>query len=95
MAEPGFYVITYDIVDDRRRLKLAKYLESVGDRVQASVFEAYLTPVELDKMLKKAGKILDAEEDGLRVYFLCSACRGKVRTVGRGVVTPLPGVHIV
>jgi CRISPR-associated protein Cas2 len=95
MAERGFYVIAYDIVDDKRRSKIARYLEAIGDRVQGSVFEAYLTPAELEKLLKKLKRVLKAEEDSLRVYLLCAACREKVHTEGRGVVTPPPGVRIV
>jgi len=95
MAAPAFYVIAYDIVDDKRRLKIAKCLEAVGERVQASVFEAYLTAAELEKVQKKVGKLLKAEEDSLRVYFICSDCRGKIKTSGRGKVTEPPGVKIV
>ena len=95
MADRGFYVIAYDIVDDKRRAKTARYLEAVADRVQGSVFEAYLTQAELEKLLKKLCKVLAAKEDGLRVYALCSACRERIRTEGLGKVTPPPGVRIV
>jgi len=95
MAERAFYVLAYDITDDRRRAKIAKLMESLADRVQGSVFEAYLTPAELERLLAKAGKTLQPKEDGLRVYVLCSECRGKARTVGVGQVTPPPGVKIV
>ena len=37
-----FYVISYDIPDDRRRNQLAKVLKGFGTRVQYSVFEAHL-----------------------------------------------------
>jgi len=95
MAERDFYVIAYDVTDDRRRLRVAKLLEAVGERVQGSVFEAYLTRVEVEKLLKQAGKTLQADEDSLRLYVLCEPCRGKVRTWGCGTVTPPPGVRIV
>ena len=95
MAERAFYVLAYDITDDRRRAKIAKLMEAQGERVQGSVFEAYLTTAELDKLLAKVGKALAPKEDGLRVYQLCSECRSKVRTVGVSQVTPPPGVKIV
>jgi CRISPR-associated protein Cas2 len=47
----NFYIIVYDVVDDKRRLKIAKYLESIGERAQKSVFEVYLNPQELEKLL--------------------------------------------
>jgi CRISPR-associated protein Cas2 len=95
MAQRSFYVLAYDVVDDRRRLKVARYLEALGERVQDSVFEAYLTPGELDKLIGKVRKLIEAQEDSLRVYELCAACREKVRTVGRGRMTAPPGLKIV
>lgn len=95
MADRSFYVVAYDIADDRRRAKIARYLEAMGGRVQGSVFEAYLTVGELEKLLRKVTKVMCEGEDSVRVYLLCGACREKVRAVGRGQVTPPPGVMIV
>jgi CRISPR-associated protein Cas2 len=93
--ERSFYVLAYDIADDKRRAKIARLMESIGERVQGSVFEAYLTRLELEKLLKRVAKIMKVEEDSLRVYLLCAACREKVRSFGCGQVTPPPGVLIV
>jgi CRISPR-associated protein Cas2 len=90
-----FYVLAYDIPSDKRRAKIAKAMEAIGERVQYSVFEAYLTPPELEKVLKKTARIMKPEEDSLRIYILCSECRQKVQTRGLGKVTPPPGVMIV
>jgi len=35
-------LVSYDIPNDRRRVKIAKTLEDFGDRVQYSVFECDL-----------------------------------------------------
>ena len=43
-----FYVISYDIPDDRRRGQLAKVLKGFGTRVQYSVFEAHLNRTQYD-----------------------------------------------
>ena len=93
--ERSFYVVVYDVVNDKRRQKVAKYMESIGDRVQKSVFEIYLSPPELEKVLKKTGKLINIKEDSLRVYNLCSACRGRVQSLGVGRVTRPPEVMIV
>lgn len=93
--ERAFFVLAYDIANDRRRAKIARAMEAVGDRVQGSVFEAYLAPAELEKVLKKTGKIMKEDEDSLRIYVLCSACRQKVQMRGLGKVTPPPGIMIV
>jgi len=95
VAERSFYVIVYDVVEDRRRRKLAKYLESLGERVQKSVFELYLTPAELERVLKRAKRLIKLDEDSLRVYDLCAACRKKVTSLGVGQVTAPPDVTIV
>jgi CRISPR-associated protein Cas2 len=93
--ERAFYVLAYDIASDKRRAKIARLMESLGLRVQGSVFEAYLTPAELEKLIRRARKALLEKEDSLRIYTLCAACRAKVRTIGLGEVTPPPGVVIV
>ncbi len=93
--ERAFYVLAYDISDDRRRLKIARLMESLGERVQESVFEAYLTPRELERLLRRVERLLESQEDSVRVYRLCGACRGTIRTLGRAQLTPPPGVIIV
>lgn len=93
--ERSFYVVVYDVVDDKRRLKVSKSLEAIGERAQKSVFEVYLTSSELEKLLKKMGRLIKSEEDAVRVYDLCSACRGKVQSLGQGKVTQPPGLVIV
>lgn len=95
MAERSFYLLVYDIVDDRRRTKVAKAMKSLGERVQRSVFEAYLTDKELAALIKRMEKLLDQETDSLRIYALCSGCRQKVAMVGLGAVTEPPGLMIV
>lgn len=95
MNERGFFVLAYDIADNRRRLKIARMMEALGARVQGSVFEAYQSGEELEKLIRRSKKIMKEEEDSLRIYSLCSPCRQKVRTLGRGEVTPPPGLKII
>ena len=45
-----FYLVSYDIPDDKRKTKLAKTIKDFGDRVQYSVFECLLNKSLLDKM---------------------------------------------
>lgn len=95
MDERGFFLLTYDIAANKRRAKIAKAMEAVGERVQFSVFEAYLTRAELEKLMKKVQKLLDAEQDSVRVYGLCGACKGKVKHYGRAEPIEAPGLRIV
>lgn len=95
MAERIFYLLTYDIADPKRLAKVAKAMEAVGERVQDSVFEAWLEQDELGALLKKVGKVMQESEDSLRIYALCGACRAKVRCVGQGKLTPPPQAMII
>ena len=91
----SFFVIVYDVADNKRRTKLARLLESLGIRVQGSVFEGFLTVNELERMLKRAQKIIEPEEDGIRVYPICRGCRDKLIIIGQGEVMPPPGLVII
>ncbi len=95
MRSTAFYVIGYDIPDDRRRYKVARFLEQVGTRVQYSVFEAYLGPATLEKLRSKLEGVLEIELDQVRFYRLCEPCRQAVQGLGQGAVSSPPGVMIV
>ncbi|MFQ5792473.1 MAG: CRISPR-associated endonuclease Cas2, partial [Acidobacteriota bacterium] len=82
-----FYLVTYDIPDDRRRTKVAKILEDFGDRVQYSVFEMELYgPEQCEQMCDRLTQAIDPQADGVRVYFLCQGCREKIAILGQGQI---------
>ena len=83
MAE-SLYVVTYDLPSNRRRLRLARMLEGYGERVRYSVFEMWLSEAQLEKMLRRIGREIVAEEDSVRIYALCAACRERRRLLGQG-----------
>ena len=89
------YVIAYDIADDRRRLRVSKRLESVGERVQGSVFEADLDDRALERLMGQLKKLIDEAADGVRFYRLCGECVRVVRVVGQSKVVAEPGLRIV
>ena len=45
------YIIAYDIADNKRRLRVAKTLESWGYRIQESVFQLRLDAATLARVL--------------------------------------------
>lgn len=91
-----FMVISYDIPDNKRRVKVSKALEDYGGkRVQYSVFECHLEPAQLNKLRHRLEKIIDAKADSIRFYNLCDTCRGRVAFLGLGEVTPEPGLRII
>ena len=65
-------LIIYDISDDRRRRKCVKLLNSYGNRVQYSAFEAEMDDCKYHKLLKTMKK-METETDNIRVYKL-SGC---------------------
>ncbi len=89
------YVIAYDIADNARRARTAKLLESLGERVQGSVFEADLNDKVLTRLQERLKKIIDPTTDGVRFYRLCGECARAVAVVGLGKVTRTPEVMIV
>lgn len=60
-------LVIYDIIDDRKRLKLAKMLQGYGFRIQKSAFEALIDRKTYKKLLKCLPPYV-SEEDSIRVY---------------------------
>ena len=56
-------VIAYDIADDKRLTKVAKYLESHSIRAQRSVFELDMEYKKAKKIFEGLKKIIDKEVD--------------------------------
>lgn len=64
-------VVIYDIVDNSRRAKFAKYLQGFGVRVQKSAFECILPEAKYEKLVKGIPNLI-GKEDQIRVYKLTS-----------------------
>lgn len=88
-------VVVYDIADDRRRQKLAKFLEGYGHRVQESVFECFLSVEEMGQLHKKVQRRVKPEEDNVRFYWLPANAVPKVLTIGSSLPEPPPDYYIV
>lgn len=76
------HLVSYDIVDTRRRTKLAKKLLNFGQRVQFSVFECELNPEQFEAMKKQVLPFVDLETDSLRLYRLCETCLQNLESYG-------------
>jgi len=81
-----FAVVSYDIVCDRTRRKVAKLLEGYGQRQQYSVFECDLGEKRLAELKRKLAALVDTENDSVMIYRLCATCRDNVEVIGRGEV---------
>ena len=93
--ERFFYLLAYDMGDNKRRSKLAKLLESLGLRVQGSVFEGWLTKSELSEIRRRSEKLIHPEEDSLRIYPICGSCRERMILLGSGETCEKPGLLII
>lgn len=78
-------LVSYDIVDDRKRFQLAKYLKGYLDRVQKSVFEGVIADRRLETLKRGIEKRIDRTEDSVRIYTLCERCVSGVEIIGTGV----------
>ena len=65
-------LITYDIVDNKQRNKMVKFLERYGVRVQKSAFEALLGRKKYTRLIEESQRIIDPSTDSLRIYILDS-----------------------
>ncbi len=90
-----FIVVTYDIIDDKRRNRVAKTMEDYGTRVQYSVFECNLEKDLLDELINELANHIDQEDDSIRFYILCKGCITSVKMLGKGELTEDKDVFII
>lgn len=57
------FLIAYDISDDPRRSRVAKALESYGDRIQYSVFLVDAKPAKLLRLRAALRRVMDLDGD--------------------------------
>lgn len=79
-----FIVVSYDIIDGKRRNKVLNELKNFGSRVQDSVFECDLSKNQIEELRAELQRIIDRKEDNVRYYFLCGACVEKIIVEGKG-----------
>ena len=71
----GDILVSYDVNtednDGKRRLhRVAKVCKNYGQRVQYSVFECTVNEMDLEQLRSKLTKIINEQEDSLRIYHL-------------------------
>lgn len=78
-------VVCYDIVENRRRARLARKLTGFLQRVQKSVFEGQLADDRLDPLRQMLLQELDPATDTVHIYSLCARCVPATEVLGVGV----------
>ncbi len=81
-------IVCYDVNTEtregRRRLRrVAKLCESIGQRVQKSVFECQVDRVRFEMLERDLVAEIDAAQDNLRLYRLAELRGYEVREHGR------------
>lgn len=77
-----FVLIIYDIVNNSKRAKFAKYLQGFGFRIQKSAFEAMISENLYVKLLNGIDKYISSE-DSVKVYKIIG--KGQVKTFGKKI----------
>ncbi|MBW1716792.1 MAG: CRISPR-associated endonuclease Cas2 [Deltaproteobacteria bacterium] len=90
-----YTMVSYDIVKDKTRTKVMKFLKDFGDRVQLSVFECDLNDDEYSRMKEGVEKLINKKEDRVRYYRLCKGCMERVVISGWGEIEQDEGFTII
>jgi len=88
-------LVVYDIADDKRRLKLANFLEGQGRRVQESVFECFTSLDKMPVLYQKVQKRVKIPDDNVRFYWIPADALPRVLTIGSLPPQPPPNAYIV
>lgn len=88
-------VVSYDVPDDRRRLRLANALKDFGMRVQYSVFECQLEDEDVSRLRSRLEKLINVKEDRVRLYRFCLGCESRLEIYGPVGATEDPEVYIL
>ncbi|MGD9887703.1 MAG: CRISPR-associated endonuclease Cas2 [Halothiobacillaceae bacterium] len=93
-------IVTYDVSTEtsagRRRLRrVAKICESMGQRVQKSVFECKVNAMQYDDLERRLVAEIDENEDNLRFYRLTEPTELRVKQYGNFRSTDFDGPLLV
>lgn len=88
-------LLSYDIVDNRRRTRLAKALSNYLERVQKSVFEGKVPDRRWGDLQEAIEREIDPSEDSVRIYRLCVRCQLSIEVLGLGSYVETEGDEII
>lgn len=82
-----YVLVTYDVATDdaagaRRLRRVAKLCVQYGQRVQCSVFECLVDPVQYEVLKHDIGKIIDDKKDSVLFYNLGKNWKPRVERIG-------------
>jgi CRISPR-associated protein Cas2 len=68
-----WWLVSYDVRDDKRLRRTARHLEGYGERLQYSVFRCWMTRGQMERLRWELTEMLTPEDDVL-VIPLCPRC---------------------
>lgn len=74
-----YVLIIYDIVENKKRVSLAKFLQGYGFRIQKSAFEAKIKVSVFQKLLREIPQYA-SQKDSIRIYKIIG--KGQIYTFG-------------
>ena len=78
MQGARWWLVCYDVRDDKRLRRTARHMEGYGERVQYSVFRCWMTPRQMECLRWELTEMLTPEDDVLLIP-LCSSCAEGIR----------------
>ena len=91
----AFYLVCFDVREDKRLRKISVAMEDFGIRVQRSVFECHLESFQLLALKQRVSDIMNPNEDNVRYYHLCGKDKGQIIVDGIGAVSSDPDFHLL
>jgi len=77
------YIVCYDITDNRVRYRLVKLLESLGRRLEKSVFECIMHPRDMIVLHDRIMNIIEvADGDCCHMFHVCQNCEDYSYVIG-------------
>ena len=73
MSKKNWYLVAYDIREQKRLQKVAKLMEGYGTRVQYSIFRCRLSERNLERLRWEITQKVTKEDD-IFIMELCSSC---------------------
>ncbi len=90
-----YVMISYDIVNDRTRNKVMKFLKDFGNHIQYSVFECDISEEQFKRLKQGIEALINKREDRVRYYVICKACIKRVVISGWGEMEEDEGFWII
>lgn len=78
----NWYLVCYDIRDQKRWRKAYKLLQGYGESVQFSIFRCWLSQRDREKLRWELEKVL-AAEDNILLVGICQRCEERIQLCNR------------